>query len=224
MQRHSRKLEGSTARHEFIYAGQWFRLRCEATSRIDISLSRECFYEHKMLGHITRMSAAGAVVDIGANCGHHTVYFSLFTRSTRVYAFEPFPNHFEMLLQNIQENNLHDKVVALPLGASSKVDRFQIDTCSAVHPSRHTALCAPVDLVVREPVSVVKVDVEGMELEALMGARRILSSWKPRVFVEAHAEEQLGPIVAFLGSLGYPAPAQSFNASPTWEFVHSSAG
>jgi FkbM family methyltransferase len=223
MQRHSRKLEGATARHEFLHAGQWFRVRCEVDSRIDESLKSENFYEHRMLGYITRVARGGAIVDIGANCGHHTVYFSLFTRSTKVYAFEPFPHHFELLLRNLEDNELVDKVVALPLGASSTVSQFEIRTNSAVHASRYTGLCVPVDLFVREPVAVMKVDVEGMELEALKGAQRILATSKPRLFVESHSEEHLAPIVDFLGRSGYAAPVQSFNASPTWEFVPQGA-
>src|SRR4029450_4224127 len=39
----------------------------------------------------------------------------------------------------------------------------------------------------REPVVVMKLDVEGMEAAALRGAARVLSNWRPVVYAEAHS-------------------------------------
>lgn len=219
MDRHSRKSTENITTHQFLYAGRMVRINCEPGSRIDTSLVQEKFYEHKMLGYITRTCKAGAFLDIGANCGHHSVYFGLFAASTRVYCFEPFPNHYDLLVRNIEENRLESKVTPFLLGAAEKSNTFEIRTNSAIHQSRYIGVCVPVDTVVQEPVSLIKVDVEGMELTALKGARRILTQFKPQIFVESHTDEHLTEIVNYLVSLGYQRPQTSFNASPTWEFL-----
>lgn len=219
MDRHSRKSTPSTTTHQFLYSGRMVRINCEPGSRIDECLMQEKFYEHRMLGYITRTSRAGAFIDIGANCGHHSVYFSLFAPSTRVYAFEPFPNHYDMLVMNRSENRLDSKLIPFPVGAAEAHSIFEIRTNSAIHQSRYTGSCVPIDSVVHEPVSLMKVDVEGMELQALKGARRVISEYKPQIFVESHTEAHLQEIVEFLVACGYRQPETSFNASPTWEFV-----
>ncbi len=219
MERHSRKADATVATHQFLYAGRMVRISCEANSRIDTSLVQEKFYEHRMLGYITRTCRAGAFLDVGANCGHHSMYFSLFAASTHVYAFEPFPKHYDLLVRNVAENRLESKVTPFLLGASEHSNTFEIRTNSAVHQTRYVGVCVPIDTVVQEPVSLIKVDVEGMELSALKGARRIITQFKPQIFVESHTEEHLAGIVEFMTSLGYRKPETSFNASPTWEFL-----
>lgn len=219
MDRHSRQSAHDLTTHQFLYNGRMVRINCEPNSRIDSSLVQDKFYEHKMLGYITRTSRAGVFLDIGANCGHHSVYFSLFAPSTKVIAFEPFPNHYEMLLKNRAENRLESKLVAYPLGAADSPSTFEIRTNSAIHQSRYHGVCVTIDSLVDEPVSLMKVDVEGMELKALQGAKALIQRYHPQIFVESHTEDHLAPIVEFLVGLGYARPQTSFNASPTWEFV-----
>ena len=47
------------------------------------------------------------MVDIGANIGVFTVYAASRTRNT-VYAFEPFPDNFKALEQNVRANRFHN--------------------------------------------------------------------------------------------------------------------
>ena len=58
------------------------------------------------------------VVDIGANIGLFTVYAASITQKT-VYAYEPFPNNFEVLKQNIHANGLNN-VIPYRLAVSDK--------------------------------------------------------------------------------------------------------
>jgi hypothetical protein len=49
----------------------------------------------------------------------------------------------------------------------------------------------------------IKVDVEGMELEVLQGAQRLLQKFAPVLYVENDRQEKAGALVAFLDSAGY---------------------
>jgi hypothetical protein len=62
------------------------------------------------------------------------------------------------------------------------------------------------------PPDLVKIDVEGFELDVLKGAAATLRSAKPRVFVELHGLEpadrqrNVRDIVCHMRDLGYPPP------------------
>ncbi|MCW1297631.1 MAG: FkbM family methyltransferase, partial [Candidatus Rehaiarchaeum fermentans] len=55
----------------------------------------------------------GTVIDVGAYNGDSSIYFAL-NGAERVIALEPFPENFELAKENIEINNLEDKIVLLP--------------------------------------------------------------------------------------------------------------
>ncbi len=60
------------------------------------------------------------VIDIGANIGAYSVYAATAARGTRVYSFEPLPDSYDVLVENIGINGLADRVFAFRLGVASK--------------------------------------------------------------------------------------------------------
>ncbi len=205
--------------HSFLYNGRLVRIACETTSRIDESLRAGHLYEHKMLGYIARTAKSGAFVDVGGNCGQHSIFFALFCPSTKVTTFEPFPEHCKLIMENIANNNLMEKVRLYPIGLSSQLDVFETKTNSAVHARRYMATCARLDDVIDMAVSVVKLDAEGMELEILKGARNLLRRYQPALYIEAQTDEYRGEISEYLSSFGYKMTNIRFGSSLTYEFV-----
>jgi hypothetical protein len=126
---------------------------------------------------------------------------------------------YELLQRNIALNHLEDRVTAHPLGmadyigiASAKLDRidevFCVDTLDHFLGGRG-----------HEPVSVVKVDVEGMEIAVLRGARETVSRHRPFIYAEAGTSESYEALSAYLSELEYTPTGRVFNATPTYEFV-----
>jgi FkbM family methyltransferase len=64
------------------------------------------------------------VLDIGANQGFFTCYAA--HRGARVYAFEPNPESYDMLLSNVNTNGLMDRVIARPWAVASKEGRADL--------------------------------------------------------------------------------------------------
>ena len=151
--------------------------------------------------HITavmrRLLAKGDVfVDVGAHIGYHTLLASRLVGETgHVYAFEPSPARHGELVENIARNALSnvttfelaagatESVATLfeaprtNTSASTMVSRAARD--SSAGDERRDVRVAPVqDCIAEEDiprVRVVKVDVEGFEIEVLRGLGRILA-------------------------------------------------
>ena len=131
------------------------------------------------------------VVDVGANIGLHTLAAARRVGSGgRVHAFEPTPATFECLRRAITMNGLSDVVDARMLAVGARAERRAL----YLYPiSGHNSMYAPsgeeesspgtieVDVDTLDAlippdggVDLVKIDVEGAELDVLAGMTRII--------------------------------------------------
>ncbi len=173
------------------------------------------FYEEPFLDYIRSLDLHGTYVDAGAYIGTHSLYFAAICNAKRVYAFEPRSVPRERLTKNISANNLHSVVTVSDHGLAAT----QREVTVRLDRSSETFTCMPLDDLVKEPVDLMKIDVEGMELDVLRGATRILTESTPVIFAEAHNQELLALLQEYLGGFGYVQTGRVFNASPTYEFV-----
>jgi FkbM family methyltransferase len=140
------------------------------------------------------------VVDVGANIGYNTLYAAHKVGATgRVYAVEPAQDNLALLYTNLFANNLAN-VIVLPYAAGNKSARqnfYLRGEVSAVNSLYHDnfyapitetteVLIAPLDDLIPNTPDLVKIDVEGGELNVLQGMTRILRSHSLRLIVEWH--------------------------------------
>ena len=169
------------------------------------------------------LDLSGKVVyDIGAFHGLLTIYFA--RRADCVVAWEPNSRNRQRLLDNIQLNSFSN-VIVRPYGLASKPSTARM-TFNPVAPgtasfdSRMASGEASGDeaelIEIRtlddesglKPPDLVKVDVEGFELEVLKGAGRTLER-KPDLFLEMHGADpedkarRVHAIVDHLWEAGY---------------------
>lgn len=135
---------------------------------------------------------ARTCVDVGAADGWYTLHFASRAGVERVFAFEPQPGLREDLRRNILLNGeaLIRKVLisADCVGNRDAVGWRRLD-----------------DLLpeVGSGVVTLKIDIEGGELEALQGARRLLREKSCRLVIETHSRDLEGQVEAFLQSCSY---------------------
>jgi FkbM family methyltransferase len=192
-------------------------------------LKKGALYEEPFLEYIRSLDLRGVYVDIGAHLGTHTVWFATVCPSTRVHAFEPLGRFADVVRRNVTLNELDGKVTLHQVGLSDQPGRAT-NTLSPEHQwgfddkpdwVDETFEVAKLDRVLRrrQPVVVMKLDVEGMEASVLRGASRLLSRWRPVVFAEANTVEEKDEIAAILLPYGYTETGRVFNSTPTFEFV-----
>ena len=143
--------------------------------------------------------AGGVVLEGGAHLGYVTVHAARAAGATgRVISFEPNLAIHGVLQENLTANGVADRVTVQPLALGDRTGRASFhlsgDTSSLVDPGGG-ATAVEIDVVraddaVSEPVDVVKLDVEGSEVAALRGMRRLLGGERAphALFVECHPE------------------------------------
>jgi FkbM family methyltransferase len=129
------------------------------------------------------------VIDAGAYLGHFTVYAALRVGKTgTVVAFEPDPYVYRMLIRNLKLNNLTN-VIAINKGVWSHDAKLAFDSrgnASQIVTDERQTLTAvktiPViglDLEMRRlnlpQADLIKMDIEGAELQAVQGARELMA-------------------------------------------------
>jgi FkbM family methyltransferase len=163
------------------------------------------------------LAADDVVVEVGANIGAHTVWFGKHTSGGgAVVAFEPQRLIFQTLCANVALNNLTNVLTfQQAVGDSRGVVQVPVLDPRTSHnfgalplgpeqnaPGDEVPL-APLDDLVLERCRLLKVDVEGMELAVLRGARETIERCRPLLYVENDRSEKSTDLAAFITSLGY---------------------
>lgn len=179
------------------------------------------FYEAEMLAVMAGLDPTATVVDVGANIGNHSIYLGLFTNADRVIAVEPYPLAADYLRRNISDNRLGttidqrnyalgatDGSVGLRPGPKRNIGHTKTIKGDQVQMRR-------LDRIVDDEVSMIKIDVEGNELEVLKGAVETLRRHSPYLFVEASNRLRRRRLDNFLAPFGY-GRVGVFNGQPTY--------
>ena len=165
---------------------------------------------------------AGLVVyDVGAFHGILTMFFA--ARCKQVVCYEPNQTNYGRLMENIRLNNLCNvEVRQFGIGAQTGSGTLHyapamagggtLDPHAVGPVSQHvevTTLDRDIAAGALPPPDLIKIDIEGWELEALQGAGETLAAYHPALFLEMHGETQrekrrkASAIVAFLCDAGY---------------------
>jgi FkbM family methyltransferase len=142
------------------------------------------------------------VLDIGANIGLTAIAFSQICPHGRIAAIEPVPRTFEYLRKNVSSAGAHnvnlfnfaigntEGSVLMQGHPSNFACSFVADNYT-VPATDHFACTVPIKRVddifselSLDRLDLMKVDVEGFELEVFAGARETLNTYKPIVFLE----------------------------------------
>jgi FkbM family methyltransferase len=149
-------------------------------------------------------SLDGDFIDIGANIGFYSLLY-YYRGSGSVYAFEPLLPNVTKLIENILINGA-DGVMVYPFGLSDQTYVSQLDynpvnkgAASEVSDNKgpnilsRSEKCSfkKLDEIqgLSDNISVIKIDVEGHELDVLKGARKIIKRHKPELLIEVHPEQ-----------------------------------
>ncbi|WFU18786.1 FkbM family methyltransferase [Bradyrhizobium sp. CB3481] len=145
------------------------------------------------------VSKGGTIVDVGANIGFYTLEAAAAVGSSgHVVAIEAAPSHANALRQNVELNGLQNvSIIESAVGHAhgeatlSRADEDNLGMFSlggAGGVESHTVTVRTIDELLEErgvhSVDLIKMDIEGSEYSALLGADRILRTLRPAILVE----------------------------------------
>ena len=185
------------------------------------------FYEARLLAMVAALGLVGpgsVVCDIGANIGNHTVYFTKVMGAAKVLAFEPQGHCHATLTDNIALNGLQDRAVAYNclIGAvtgNGTLSRFNArnlgGTSFAASDLGDLPLFALDEVIEPDDLArldLIKIDVEGMQMEVLQGAEGVLDKQRPAIWIELLPRENaFDPVRLYLERFGYKPMQMGFN-------------
>lgn len=177
------------------------------------------------------------IIDVGANIGMLTLPFARKASNGRVVSFEPDPSNRARLVEHLTLNGIRNvRVEAFGLGSEERTHRLYkvVGTNSGmnrivlgepaserfafneVHVARLDHLRPQLGL---DRVDLIKIDVEGFEMEVLMGAEHTLREFRPTLYIELDDENlrengsSAAELVGFLQARGY-AVTEAITSDP----------
>jgi FkbM family methyltransferase len=161
----------------------------------------------------------GAVVEVGANIGTHTIALArqAAQQQRELIAFEPQPFIFQNLCANLALNGLSN-VRAWPWACGNTTEivyfsppdyraagNFGSVTMQQESTQQSVAIpCVRLDNVLEnQQVGLLKIDVEGFELATLQGAVNLLATSRPVLYVENDRVEKSQELIEWLWSQNY---------------------
>jgi FkbM family methyltransferase len=160
------------------------------------------------------------VVEVGANMGSHSVALSRATalHGRKLLAIEPQPVIFQQLNANLALNHIRN-AHTLPLACAQSAARLWyspqdyqsqgnfggVSLQSQYEAGMECVDALPLDELVAAHwnVGLLKIDVEGMESDVLLGAKRLIERCRPVIYLENDRPAQSQKLIELLWDLQY---------------------
>ena len=173
-----------------------------------------CDSEAEVFGQI--LDKGQVAIEVGANIGAHTVHLSqLVGESGHVIAFEPQMTIYHILCANISLNEAFN-VRTYHGGAGDQFGKLKVPEIDYHLPDSNFGAVSLLDVEYGEQVSIIpldslelpslrllKIDVEGMEIAVIKGARAQIERHRPVLYVENDRRGMSSSLITEIRGLGY---------------------
>ena len=181
-------------------------------------------YEPELADAVREFVRPGMTVyDVGANIGYVSLLLAHAARPNgQIFAFEALPANVERIRCNIGLNHLEDRITLVPQAVADKSGELTFYVHESVgmgkvagsagrreehYQAEITVKALSLDEFVYQDGNpapdVVKMDIEGGEVLALPGMRRVLTENHPRLLLELHGPESEKAAWDILTAAGY---------------------
>lgn len=201
-------------KEEVLIKTQNINLLIEIRDPIDREIFFNLNYEEEQITTLVEFSKKNKqdfFLDIGSNCGYYALFIAKTFPDTHVIAFEPIKKTYGKLLKNIHINGLNKQIQAFNFGLSDTNNEVQFRTLIkkgfiqsggfTVHDknrglkTNETLLKA--NLKIGDDVMkyinkklLIKIDVEGHEINTLKGLNRLINNNKIYMQIEIFHENK----------------------------------
>lgn len=186
------------------------------------------YYKQKLFAR--RVSPGDVVLDVGAHVGFYTLLAStLVGKDGKVIAFEPMPGNLIYLRRHLKLNRIDNvRVIDAAVSDAEGSAWFEKGASSSMGGISQTGdfevRAVSIDALISRgeiPIaSLIKMDIEGGEYRALLGARTLLTEHHPTIFLATHGRDVHKSCCDYLSSLGYTlSPVVGESVAETDEII-----
>lgn len=164
-------------------------------------------FPHNGLTSLMLASKKNVFVDVGSNVGIFSLIGSQVFKN--VHSFEPMKQNFLNLQNNIKINNIKNiKAYNCALGSKFEYGQIVLNKYNSggskvkknTKKDENSIKIFNLDKLQIKNVSLIKIDVEGSELDVLKGSKNTINFFSPTIFVEVSSKlTNIKKISSFLG-------------------------
>tara|TARA_B100001093_G_scaffold519881_1_gene611085 strand:+ start:1103 stop:1897 length:795 start_codon:yes stop_codon:yes gene_type:complete len=167
-------------------------------------------YEAESVDLCKKILKKGMVcIDIGSNVG---LFSSIFAKavgsSGKVYSFEVNPKIIHILKKNM---DCYNNSIIYNEFVSNKIEIIKYISPFKGNKETKNVKTVKVDELITEKVDLIKVDIDGIDLLALMSAEKLIKQFKPYILIEISEDSKNNHDIHFLDIISY---LQNFGYSP----------
>lgn len=181
-------------------------------------LKREVWSHHAY--YLEDLEEPKLVLDLGAHIGLASLYFAQIYPSAKICAYEPDPLNYKLLVKNVTENGLEERVECIMAAVAPKSGRLKLQAPiysdewrsgvgiipkgwrKVLHTKEIEVEAVGINEILEVGADLVKMDIEGMEYEVVTNA-----NWRgvKNVILEVHPRDgkRIGEIEKYLVDQGY---------------------
>ncbi|MFA6635889.1 MAG: FkbM family methyltransferase [Candidatus Omnitrophota bacterium] len=165
--------------------------------QLDLSFQFRCFigfYETEIAGFIKKYVESGyCCYDIGASSGYWSIALSSLAAPGRIYSFEADRKYADLLDKTISRNKTKSEITVFNNYVGNLVNG-DTNSISIDHLVYENNLPKP---------DFIKMDIEGAEYDAFLGAMNVLKQFSPKIVAEVHSEDLRDNCRDLLEKIGY---------------------
>lgn len=189
--------------------------------------SRGKFYEARngeLLHWLSRQSG-GRLIDVGAHWGNHSVYALKSGIFDSALCLEPDSDNSAACLHNLKANVEASKWDLIRCALSSSAGTGHMVNVSSDNSGgkRLQLGSGAVEVMtldsLKQRCDVLKIDVEGHELEVLRGGEGTIEANRPKIAIEV-LDDNLGAVDQWMTGHSYSRTLKLANATPTYIYEH----
>ena len=166
----------------------------------------------------------GIVFDIGSQYGDYAIACNKLYGSKPVIAFEPLQRNYKIAKRNIKLSKAGDSVF-LDNSAISNEEIIGIDNKTMLSNLNDSGELFKPDFIVLDnfinelekqfyfKIDIIKIDVEGFEMNVLDSAINTIKKYKPKLIIETHTFDLYKKVSYLLADLGYNLVHKDYNGS-----------
>ena len=146
------------------------------------------------------------LVDVGAQFGDYAILCNKYY-GAKVFAFEPLSNNIRIIKENLTLNSVMENFNFYPVALGRSNQKIQVAynsdmmNANGVGKKQLTEV-RTLDSYKLNP-DILKIDVEGFEVDVLQGAVETINKTHPKIIIETHTQKLKNEVIAFLSERKY---------------------